>query len=98
MKIHQQPKPSNRIKWPELYFSAEANREPFQEVLITTAEKEFVKLHKGNITVGIKADVKDDDILWYALDMVADALDKLNSKDGVVYFESEVHQQAEYLH
>jgi ribosomal protein L35AE/L33A len=104
MKIHKSPLPSNKILWPELYFAAEASKEAFQEMTIINApEHEFVKIENCEIKVGIKSNVSDEDVVWKALDMVAEALDRLDGRDGVVYFGADIQLStpdttSEYLH
>ena len=49
--------------------------------------QEHVKVTDNGITVCINAiSVEDEDVVWRALDMLADALQHLDGQPGVVYF------------
>lgn len=104
MKIHKQQLPLNKISWPELYFMAEASQEPFQEITVTFVEdEEYVKVEDSNIRVCVKMTPNEEDVMWKALDMVADALDKLDGHSGVIYFNTPIqlttpNSVCEYLH
>lgn len=123
----------NRIEWADAYFTASANKEPFEEVSIVTAKSmylelaytaavdimlkqasnvtpsfiqsamiayadyimnegkvyvhEHVKVADEGISICINAvDVDDEDVVWRALDMLADALRELDGAQGTVYF------------
>lgn len=124
----------NRIKWAELYFTACAEHEVFEEVSIVTAKSEYAnlafqaaaevvlestgdisqtellkasafimderKVHvqecvtvdSNGMSVCINAtSVDDDDAVWRALDMIADALQHLGNDHGTVYFGEKLH-------
>lgn len=54
--------------------------------------QEYVKVNDNGITVCINAtSVEDEDAVWRALDMLADALQHLDGSYGTVYFGDELH-------
>lgn len=122
---------ANRIAWADVYFTAEAGREPFEDVEIVTLKssyldlalvaaadillkersnsvpstddvmniaklimddhkifiQEHVNMSSEGITVCINAaSLDDEDVVWRALDMLADALEHLDGAHGTVYF------------
>lgn len=126
MQTQQHP---SKLPWADVYFAAEAAREPFQDVTVITARSEYARLallasadiiHNGNVpltsgrvqslalllisqgritiqeSVSIEDEAitavinvpttEDDDAMWKALDLVAEALDSLDGKSGKVYF------------
>lgn len=128
----------NRIEWADVYFTAAANKEPFEDVSIVTAKsaylelactaaadillsrctktpcfrlqqhdvfeyaqhimdegtvfvQEHVKVSPEGIYVCINAvNVEEEDVVWRALDMLANALEILNGAQGTVYFGEEL--------
>lgn len=129
------PKP-NHIAWADVYFTASANHEPFEDVEIVTAKSsylnlalvaaadiimkeslsaapspvdvsniatllmddrkvfvhEHVKVAPEGISICINAITLDDeDAVWRALDMLADALEHLDGAHGTVYFGTPLH-------
>lgn len=120
----------NKIDWTGVYFTAEAAREPFEDVNVITTRAEYVNLasvaavellHEqqiectsnnvsrmartliatskvfvqefvrvdddGAITVCVDVpDLRNDDIMWRALDLVAKTLDQLDGQPGTVYY------------
>lgn len=54
-----------------------------QQITVT----EFVSINETGITVCINADtVEDDNVMWRALDMLANALDQLDGTQGIITF------------
>lgn len=128
----------NRIEWADVYFTASADKEPFEDVLIVTAKstylelaytaaadillrqstrtsqsrlyqtdvlnyalhimnegkvfvQEHVKVAPDGISICINAvDVDDENVVWRALDLLADALGELDGSHGTVYFGEEL--------
>lgn len=118
-----------RPDWTGVYFTADAEREPFEDVVIKTTRSKFLEiameaaadyLHRNGQTLTpelvnvaavtliaakkvfvqeqVKVDetgievlvdvpsVERDDCLWRALDLVGQALDALDGKQGTIYF------------
>ena len=97
MKLYKRPLPANNISWADVIFQAEAQKEPFDDIVIQKENTSFVKKTNGKIVVGFNGDVKNDDMLFVALDMVAEALSIIGDHDGVVYFVSDCEIQADIL-
>lgn len=120
----------SKIDWSGVYFTAEAAREPFEDVNVVTTRAEYVNLasiaavellheqhiecttqnvsrmartliatskvfvqefvrvdENGMITVCVDVpDLRNDDVMWRALDLVAKALDQLDGHPGTVYY------------
>lgn len=85
------PTPNNRIDWTQLYFHCAASGEPFEDVVICAAtdDKEYVSIPPDGtqIKIYIKGEnMEDPDVLYRALDMLADALNVLDNESGAVQF------------
>lgn len=65
---------------------------PFDTALVLDVEvRESVTLStSGEFSVVIHADEVSDDAVWKAMDMVAEAMDKLDGNAGVVYFSAPI--------
>ncbi|TFG96113.1 hypothetical protein E4H12_11820 [Candidatus Thorarchaeota archaeon] len=123
-KTVQQQNKRNSISWSDVYFYAEANKEPFQDVNIVTLKSYFtdkaydraitelgmvdndslrrraceiidggqvlvsehVKVSSEGIRVVVDCAEVNDDVLWTALDLLAQALETLEGSCGKVIF------------
>jgi hypothetical protein len=133
MKTANIATPTSNISWADVYFTAEAQREPFADANIITlksyltekayeiaiqengfintpslfprvcelfnqgtmSEAEHVEISREGIRIVINSEtVDDEDAIWHALDLLADAMDHLGSSPGIVRFGSPVRYKA----
>lgn len=128
MEILQPTANQSNISWPDVYFTAETNGEPFEDVEIVSLKsyyvdkiyeiaicdvgleneaklqkrvtelvnsgqfkvREHVKVRSTGIVVVVNKLVIDDDAIWPALELLSDALGRLEGKCGRVEYGEQV--------